>query len=106
MLCVSVVLALKHNPPYADPFLLTVDLSTRSGLKKVHAHFNDIYKKLDCAYVGAQRRGNEKLMGGIVGVWAKMCADAILRDKLFHEGTSSRETHGPALTGVQDFSPR
>ncbi|TFK85225.1 hypothetical protein K466DRAFT_552464 [Polyporus arcularius HHB13444] len=66
------------------------DLSTRSGLKKVHAHFNDIYKKLDSAYVGAQRRGNEKLMGGIVGVWAKMCADANMRDKLFHEGLLSK----------------
>ncbi len=29
-------------------------------------------------------------MGGIVGVWAKMCADAILRDKLFHEGASDK----------------
>ena len=52
----------------------------------MHANFNDIYKKLDYVYTGAQERGNEKLMGGIVGIWAKMCADAILRDKLFHEG--------------------
>ena len=52
----------------------------------MHTNFNDIYKRLDYAYTGAQERGNEKLMGGIVGIWAKMCADAILRDKLFHEG--------------------
>ena len=62
------------------------DLGTRNGLKKVHTNFSDIFKKLDSAYVGAQRRSNEKLMGGIVGIWAKMCADAILRDKLFQEG--------------------
>ena len=52
----------------------------------MHTNFSDIYKKLDSAYIGAQRRGNERLMGGIVGVWAKMCADAILRDRLFNEG--------------------
>ncbi|KAI0674593.1 hypothetical protein C8Q78DRAFT_1076212 [Trametes maxima] len=62
------------------------DLETRSGLKKVHAHFPEISKKLDTVYVAAQRRGNERLMGAIVGIWAKMCADSILRDKLFQEG--------------------
>lgn len=62
------------------------DLTTRSGLKKVHARFPEIFKKLDTVYVSAQRRGNVRMMGGIVGVWAKMCADAILRDKLFQEG--------------------
>ncbi|TBU57428.1 hypothetical protein BD310DRAFT_821584 [Dichomitus squalens] len=71
-------------------YLELPDIGTRSGLKKVHANFNDIYRKLDSAYVGAQRRGNEKLMGGIVGIWAKMCADAILRDKLFDEGLLSK----------------
>lgn len=43
-------------------------------------------KKLDTMYIAAQKKGNERLMGGIVGVWAKMCADSILRDKLFQEG--------------------
>ena len=62
------------------------DLTTRSGLKKVHTNFSDIYNKLNSAYIAAQQRGNEKFMGGIVGVWAKMCADAILRDRLFNEG--------------------
>ena len=60
---------------------------SRSGLKKVHNNFPQIYRKLDAAYVGAQQRRLEKLMGGIVGIWAKMCSDSILRDKLFNEGT-------------------
>lgn len=63
-----------------------LDLGTRSGLKKVHAHFPEMSKKLDSMYIAAQKKGNERLMGGIVGVWAKMCADSILRDKLFQEG--------------------
>ena len=55
-------------------------------MKKVHAKFDKIYKKLEEAYAGAQSRKLERLMGGIVGIWAKMCADSILRDKLFDAG--------------------
>ncbi|KAI0336663.1 hypothetical protein GY45DRAFT_6348 [Cubamyces sp. BRFM 1775] len=71
-------------------YLALPDLETRSGLKKVHAHFPEISKKLDTVYAAAQRKGDNRLMGGIVGVWAKMCADAILRDKLFQEGLLSK----------------
>ena len=28
----------------------------------------------------------EKITGGIVGIWAKMCTDSILRNKLFEKG--------------------
>ncbi|TBU53389.1 hypothetical protein BD310DRAFT_887831 [Dichomitus squalens] len=62
------------------------DLTTRHGLKKAHARFNEIYKKLNATYTSAQRQGNEKVMGGVVGIMAKMCADALLRDKLFEKG--------------------
>lgn len=62
------------------------DLTTRHGLKKAHARFNEIYEELDAAYTSAQRKGNEKIMGGVVGIMAKMCADALLRDKLFDKG--------------------
>ncbi|TFY59068.1 hypothetical protein EVJ58_g6015 [Rhodofomes roseus] len=64
------------------------DLTTRSGLKKAHARFNEISKKLDAAYT--KGAGNEKIMGGIVGIWAKMSADALLRDKLFKAGLVSK----------------
>ncbi|OBZ77723.1 hypothetical protein A0H81_02629 [Grifola frondosa] len=66
------------------------DLTTRSGLKKVHARFPEYYKRLDNAYIVGMRSHNEKLMGGIVGIWAKMSADVILRDKLFKEGLVSK----------------
>ncbi|PIL28173.1 hypothetical protein GSI_09710 [Ganoderma sinense ZZ0214-1] len=62
------------------------DFTTRHGLKKAHARFNEIYKKLDGTYTAARRRDNEKVMGGVVGIMAKMCADALLRDKLFARG--------------------
>ncbi|KAH9926735.1 uncharacterized protein B0H18DRAFT_331328 [Fomitopsis serialis] len=64
------------------------DLTTRSGLKKAHARFNEISKKLDAAYT--KGNDNEKIMGGIVGIWAKMSADALLRDKLFKAGLVSK----------------
>ena len=84
-ICHSV--ALRHPSKIASHSANShVDLGTRHGLKKVHSDFDKIHKKLDAAYVGAQSRHMEKLMGGIVGIWAKMCADSILRDKLFKEG--------------------
>ncbi|KAF9819414.1 hypothetical protein IEO21_02157 [Rhodonia placenta] len=64
------------------------DITRRSGLKKVHAHFNEIYKKLNDVYT--KNLGNDKIMGGIVGIWAKMFADSILRDRLFKEGLVSK----------------
>lgn len=63
-----------------------IDLSKRSGLKKIHANFNEIYHNIDDVYVANVR--NEKITGGIVGIYTKMCADAILRDKLFQKGRS------------------
>ena len=60
------------------------DIGTRSGLKKVHARFAEIHKTLDNAYT--KSAGNDKIMGGIVGIWAKMSADALLRDKLLQQG--------------------
>ncbi|KAF8651578.1 hypothetical protein AX16_004694 [Volvariella volvacea WC 439] len=60
------------------------DLTTRSGLKKVHANFASICQKLDAAYEG--HKDNERLAGGIVGIYAKMCSDSILRNKLWAKG--------------------
>ncbi|KAI0748734.1 hypothetical protein C8Q80DRAFT_1173343 [Daedaleopsis nitida] len=62
------------------------DLTTRHGLKKVHARFSDIYKKLNASYSAAKRENNERVMGAVVGIMAKMCADALLRDRLFEKG--------------------
>ncbi|KAI0944889.1 hypothetical protein AcV7_001571 [Taiwanofungus camphoratus] len=64
------------------------DLTTRSGFKKIHVRFNDIHKKLDEVF--RRNADNDKIAGGIVGIWAKMCDDAILRDKLFREGFVSK----------------
>ena len=62
------------------------DINTRSGLKKVHAKFDQISQKLDYAYSEAQKVGNDKVVECICGVWAKMCHDAILRNRLFQQG--------------------
>lgn len=75
-----------HKRTIHDTHASSTDLTTRHGLKKIHARFNDYHKRLDAAYTSARRCGNEKVMGGVVGIMAKMCADAILRDKLFQKG--------------------
>lgn len=59
-------------------------MNSRTGLKKIHTNFQEIYRKLNKAYT--ENPTNEKITGGIVGIWAKMCVDSILRDKLFREG--------------------
>ncbi|TFK49399.1 hypothetical protein OE88DRAFT_1662959 [Heliocybe sulcata] len=64
------------------------DLTTRSGLKRVHANFDSIYRRLDKAY--NDYSDNERILGGIIGIFAKMCTDAILRDKLFRAGFLSK----------------
>ncbi|KAG2137433.1 uncharacterized protein EDB93DRAFT_766241 [Suillus bovinus] len=71
-------------------FLQLPDLSKRSGLKKVHVSFNEVYHNIDDVYVANIR--NEKITGAIVGIYTKMCADAILRDKLFKKGLVSKIT--------------
>lgn len=60
------------------------DLSTRSGLKKVHANFDSIYRRIDKVY--QRNANNERIRGGIVGIYAKMSVDSILRNKLFERG--------------------
>ncbi|KAG5654548.1 hypothetical protein H0H81_000073 [Sphagnurus paluster] len=64
------------------------DLTTRSGLKKVHANFETIFGRLDKACQKYPR--NEKILGGVVGIFAKMCADSILRNKLHERGLLTR----------------
>ena len=59
-------------------------MSTRQGLKKIHTNFDEIYTKLDTEYQRHLR--NEKVRGGIVAIYAKMCVDAVLRNMLFERG--------------------
>ncbi|KDR72536.1 hypothetical protein GALMADRAFT_73678 [Galerina marginata CBS 339.88] len=60
------------------------DLTSRSGLKKVHTNFSVIYEKI--AKVYQRHPENVKIRGGIVGIFAKMCVDSLLRDKLMDKG--------------------
>ena len=53
-------------------------------MKKVHQDFDSIHRRLDQLY--QRNPNNVKVMGGVVGVFAKMCIDAILRDKLMEKG--------------------
>lgn len=63
-----------------------LDLTTRSGLKKVYHNFAHIYKRINDTYVAYE--SNELIRGGIVAIYAKMCVDSILRNMLFHQGNN------------------
>ena len=69
------------------------NLTTRKGLRKCHEQFIPLYKKLDGAYKAAERdresAASIRLRGGIVGIYAKMCSDSTLRNKLFDAGMLS-----------------
>ncbi|EIN09049.1 hypothetical protein PUNSTDRAFT_102596, partial [Punctularia strigosozonata HHB-11173 SS5] len=61
-------------------------LTTRKGLKQVHVNFDALCDRLDAAYAMYEEEGNVMVLGGIVRIYSKMCADGILRDKLFERG--------------------
>ena len=56
------------------------DMHSRNGLKKIHANFPEIQRDLGTAF--SRYRDNEKVVGGIIGIWARMSVDAVLRDRL------------------------
>lgn len=69
---------------FGDLEYIEPDFETRSGMKTIHANFPEIQEKLEGAY--NKYNGNEKVMSGIVGIWARMSVDSILRDRLFRRG--------------------
>ncbi|KAH9477955.1 hypothetical protein JR316_0010188 [Psilocybe cubensis] len=60
------------------------DLTSRKGLKQVHAKFDPLFAKIEHAYKSNPQ--NYKLRGGIIGIFSKMCVDSMLRDRLFEKG--------------------
>ncbi|KAA1477625.1 hypothetical protein DENSPDRAFT_844797 [Dentipellis sp. KUC8613] len=61
------------------------DISSRSGLRKIHRNFDAISSKLNDIYDYGRRANNDSLMGTVVAIYAKMSADAVLRDRIFNE---------------------
>lgn len=74
---------------------MSVDLTTRRGLKLVHADFTRIYDRMNTTY--NNNLDKEKVTGGIVGIWAKMCADSLLMHKLFEKGERAHDRDDPAF---------
>ena len=62
-----------------------VDLTRRSGFKKVYSDFDANCKRIDSLYTA--NSSNEKITGGIIGIYTKMCAGSILRNRLFQQGS-------------------
>ena len=75
------------------PLSSFLDLETRSGMRRIHAQFDEIQPRLEEAY--NKYGDNEKVVGGIVGIWAKMSMDSLLRDKLVGAGEYSFPSRYP-----------
>ncbi|KZV63430.1 hypothetical protein PENSPDRAFT_640910 [Peniophora sp. CONT] len=61
------------------------DLDGRHGLKQVHKNFDDAALKLDQLYKFALWAENDRVLGGTIGIYTKMSADSILRNRIFKE---------------------
>jgi hypothetical protein len=62
----------------------SLGLNSRSGLKQVHADFDNIQNKLEDAYI---KHGHDaRVAGGLVCAWATMCIDVVLRNKFLERG--------------------
>lgn len=56
------------------------DLTTRSGLKLIHKDFQTYYGRLDSVYTSCG--SNDAIASSVIAIYAKMCADSILKDGL------------------------
>ncbi|KAI0785061.1 hypothetical protein C8Q75DRAFT_735795 [Abortiporus biennis] len=67
------------------------DLTTKSGLRKIHGDLDDTQKRLTQTFKYAKRYGNIKVMGGVISIWTKLCTlDTILQDRLIEVGFLDR----------------
>lgn len=66
---------------------LFTDLTSRRGLKKVHQDFDKIFEALDGLY--ETYNDDDRVVGAVVGIYAKLCADSILGKRLFKQGKRS-----------------
>ncbi|KAM5542894.1 hypothetical protein V8D89_003278 [Ganoderma adspersum] len=73
-------------------YLNIPDLNTRSGLKKVHARFDEINDSLNAHFNTALAIDDPRPPLSICFIWSKMCADKLLRDKLFRSVSTMHHT--------------
>ncbi|KAI5117145.1 hypothetical protein M0805_000072 [Coniferiporia weirii] len=59
------------------------DLSSRNGLKKIHGSFSEISSKLEDIFAYFCER--DFVAQAVIAIYTRMCADAILRDRLIKE---------------------
>ena len=55
-----------------------IDLTTRSGLKKVHLNLSNIQRRLDDKFNKARIMGNGAVMAGVIAIYAKVCLVALI----------------------------
>ncbi|TDL20730.1 hypothetical protein BD410DRAFT_871424 [Rickenella mellea] len=64
------------------------DLNTRSGLKKVHKSFPEVYERLEDIYT--RYFENDRIVVGVVGIYSVLGVDSILNHLMFKKGILSK----------------
>ncbi|GJE85794.1 hypothetical protein PsYK624_018730 [Phanerochaete sordida] len=63
------------------------DLTTRSGLRKVHANLSNIHQSLEQTFNYAKKINNSRVMGAVITIYTKMCMeDSVLQSKILDKG--------------------
>ncbi|KAI0715539.1 hypothetical protein C8T65DRAFT_573063, partial [Cerioporus squamosus] len=62
------------------------DLSTRRGLRKALSEIDRVHAALDEFLQDAKRRNSSQLLAAVVNILIKMCADSMIKEKLFERG--------------------
>ena len=70
----------------AVKLITAIEVATRTGLANINSEFECIYQTLEETYEMAERCGDERIMGGVIGIMVKMCVDGKLLEKLCSKG--------------------
>ncbi|KAI1792811.1 hypothetical protein LXA43DRAFT_317266 [Ganoderma leucocontextum] len=62
------------------------DVTTRSGLRKIHTDFDGVSQRLDECYVTALSHGDTAGATLVCVIWTKIAADVVLRQQLIRAG--------------------
>jgi hypothetical protein len=72
-------------------------MSSRKDLKRIHGDFDRFYSRLDAVYQMFAQENNEMVMGGVVGIFAKMCTDSVICNELLKKGMHDLVTDGATI---------
>ncbi|KAI0694247.1 hypothetical protein C8T65DRAFT_557184, partial [Cerioporus squamosus] len=72
--------------PFLTNHIRIPDLSTRRGLRRAYSRIDQLHRDLYSFHQLGRTRNSPQLVAGVASIWIKMCADAILKERLIERG--------------------